>query len=451
MNEQKKHLNLSAINGHKIDSEHTNVSENKSQWGIKINLASIRAEKNDISLNPISLENSETKTSDTNMQKNVSVEALKTPLIDKEMQQPVEKKEIAKLKISSLKTPLNISEPSEKTEKICENQNNQKAQQICKLTHPLKQKNQLEQLVHENIDKKNHNQEVFSNYESDYKKEEGNVLEWIQKLKKIANIKKMSKINKIFISSLVVVSIASFVFLFYMQPANHSLNDYKASILTLAGKEMTEQEVQEHKWEIQKEIEWKLEENNLWGYQLHFEILVDEYGAATYKFDGNQYQTKQDLDNAISEKLEFLKKEKIRNYLKQNYSEENIQDESIIKNIDENIISEDILEEETILSEENTLWDEKISENSQMQVENTDAQETISPAENLSEETNISQETEQTNSQNTSSLWDKLQQYYSQDSTNQTESSQEDIQNTQEDTQENITPQETSPEEINDI
>jgi hypothetical protein len=49
--------------------------------------------------------------------------------------------------------------------------------------------------------------DLFLNYESDYKKKESRVIETIHKLKKIADIKKLTKTNKIFVISIVMATV----------------------------------------------------------------------------------------------------------------------------------------------------------------------------------------------------------------------------------------------------
>ena len=79
---------------------------------------------------------------------------------------------------------------------------------------------------------------------------------------------------------------------------------------------MTQEEIENHQTAIINDIVWKLNQNNLGWYQLDFEILVNNLWEAVYKFEGNEYQNKQDLDIAIEEKLSDLKLAKIRQFIK---------------------------------------------------------------------------------------------------------------------------------------
>ncbi len=283
------------------------------------------------------------------------------------------KNEVKKLQISALKKPIEKN--------LQDNQKNDdivlKKEKISELKTPItacniadKEDFLLEKLAQDNKEWNNNSNEVFHNYESEYKKKEWNILEWIEKIKKIANIKKLSKTNKIFLASIVWITIAGLGFLFQIDPETHSLDNYKASILTLAWKQMTADEVKQHQGNIQDEIEWKLKENNLWGYNLWFEILVNEQWNAVYKFEGNEYESKKLLDEAIYWKLEELKKDRIRDYFKKNSSDE---------------ISKDISEEK---------FQEEIPDNFAEQKE--------SPQELMSEE-NINEPIENQNSQNSQS------------------------------------------------
>ena len=171
-----------------------------------------------------------------------------------------------------------------------------------------------------NIEKYNNaqskKQDLFLNYESDYKKKESVIIDTLQKLKKVADLKKMTKTNKVFVVSIIMTTVLSIWFLFHVDPETHSLENYKASILTLAGKHITKEELITHEADIEQEIVWQLNEKNLGWYQLDFEILTNKVWEAIYKFDGLEYPTKKLLDIAIDEKLEILKVDKIKNYFK---------------------------------------------------------------------------------------------------------------------------------------
>jgi hypothetical protein len=135
-------------------------------------------------------------------------------------------------------------------------------------------------------------------------------------LKKLADIKKLTKTNKVFVVSIIMATVLWLSFLFYIDPETHSLENYKTSILTIAWREVTQQELNNHQTDIKNDIMWQLNQNNLWWYQLDFEILTNDNWEAIYKFDGEEYSSKDSLDTAIKIRLKELKKEKIKNYLK---------------------------------------------------------------------------------------------------------------------------------------
>lgn len=366
MTEDKK-LNLSAMV--KKDIDHTSLQAEKSSVipntddvkidqkpGIKINLSSIKTDKKP----ELKVEKQEVQTDKKTAIKTPSQERFDSLTSRVNTNEKEEIKTISqerKLKISALKSPIKKQNNEEKSEKKAISE---KKDTLDRLKNPLENKDtwevnnvqqesisdntkikvenvQQEKIKEESPEKKlsenekkdvyeDENAEVFTNYESDFKKKESKVLEWIQKLKEIANIKKMSKTNKIFVFSIIGLTVIGVSFLVYLEPNKHTLENYKASILTLAGKQMTQEEINTHQDNIQKEIDWKLEENNLWGYDLWFEILVNDMWEAVYKFDGIEYKSKQELDTAIQEKLEVLKKDKIREYFKKenNSIQENI-------------------------------------------------------------------------------------------------------------------------------
>jgi hypothetical protein len=166
------------------------------------------------------------------------------------------------------------------------------------------------------VNTKKEDKDLFLNYESDYKKKESKVIDTIHKLKEIADLKKLTKTNKVFVVSIIMATVLGLSFLFYIDPETHSLENYKTSILTLAWKQVTQAELDDHKLSIQNDIDWQLNQNNLWWYDLDFEILINDLWEAVYKFDGIEYTSKDALDVAIKDKLKVLKKEKIKNYLK---------------------------------------------------------------------------------------------------------------------------------------
>lgn len=170
--------------------------------------------------------------------------------------------------------------------------------------------------IKSSVNTQKEDKDLFSNYESDYKKKESKVIDTIHKLKEIADIKKLTKTNKVFVVSIIMATVLWLSFLFYIDPETHSLENYKTSILTIAWKQVTQAELDNHQLDIQNDIEWQLNQNKLWWYDLDFEILINDNWEAIYKFDGMEYSSKELLDSAITDKLKVLKKEKIKNYLK---------------------------------------------------------------------------------------------------------------------------------------
>ncbi len=166
------------------------------------------------------------------------------------------------------------------------------------------------------VNSKKVDNDLFLNYQSDYKKKESIVIDTIHKLKKLADIKKLTKTNKVFVVSIIMVTVLWLSFLFYIDPETHSLENYKTSILTIAWKEVTQDELNNHQIEITNDIIWQLNQNNLWWYQLDFEILTNNNWEAIYKFDWTEYNSKDSLDIGIRERLKKLKKFKIKNYLR---------------------------------------------------------------------------------------------------------------------------------------
>ncbi len=406
MTETKK-INLSAMTKqNKTGAENQTIADNTPEKttdkisGIKINLSSIKSQikekpvvkaaikkeapKDERTLYMESLTSKMTdKPEKLTVKKETPAKTISTKIENKNKdleEKTNHKNEVKKLQISALKR--SIEKKSQ--DNIKRDGELLKKEKILELKTPItscniadKEDFLLEKLAQDNKEWKNNSSEVFHNYESEYKKKEWNILEWIEKIKNIANIKKLSKTNKIFLASIIWITIAWLGFLFQIDPETHSLDNYKASILTLAWKKMTADEVKTHQGNIQEEIEWKLKENNLWGYNLWFEILVNEQWDAVYKFEGNEYKSKQLLDEAIYEKLEELKKDRIRDYFKTNSSAETSKDlfeEKFLEETPDNFIEQTESAQEPMAEEninepiENQDTQENQSENSSMNI-----------------------------------------------------------------------------------
>lgn len=239
-------------------------------------------------------------------QKIVKIAELKEPLNKKKDTKENIKKSI---NLNSIKVGSKAIKEEVKTDKELKGIKNDNVETYCEIA-------KKEEYIKNHSKAKVDNWDVFGNYESEYKKKESNILSSIKKLTKIADLKKLTKTNKVFVWWIITATIIWISFLFYIDPETHSLDNYKTSILNLAGRNMTQDEINIHQTDIINDINWKLNQNNLGWYQLDFEILVDEWWNAVYKFDWNKYKTKGTLDIAIQEKLTELKLDKIRNYLK---------------------------------------------------------------------------------------------------------------------------------------
>lgn len=306
--EEKKKINISAMMKKPHDKEviqdwdpwtpNTGVKNTVKKAGVTINIWSIKSDK---IAEEIVEEVVEEQIKD---EKTLFYESLTSRVLTEEKKVI---KEPIKIDLKSLKTDWNKTDTNsadKKNNEICKEVDDGNGNIIEKCEKTETNTSEKEE------------KDLFLNYESDYKKKESRVIETIHKLKKIADIKKLTKTNKIFVISIVMATVLWISFLFYIDPETHSLENYKTSILTIAGREVTQQELLEHQTDIQDDILWQLNQNNLWWYQLDFEILTNDKWEAVYKFDGIEYTSKEYLDAAIVDKLKLLKKEKIKNYLK---------------------------------------------------------------------------------------------------------------------------------------
>lgn len=307
--EEDKKINLSAMmkkptdnsNSSQVDGDSPNVEKTpvKKAW-VTINIWSI---KSDQKPEEIVEEKVEEVIKD---EKTLFYESLTSKVLPEEEKKKIIQKK-PKIDLKSIK----------KTDKDkSDQQDDWSWDQNCKIITDQDGKQKEECNVTSAVNTKKEDKDLFSNYESDYKKKESKVIDTIHKLKELADLKKLTKTNKVFVVSIIMATVVWLSFLFYIDPETHSLENYKTSILTIAWKEVTKAELDNHQLDIQNNINWQLNQNNLWWYDLDFEILIWDSWEAIYKFDGIEYTTKDDLDQAITDKLKVLKKEKIKNYLK---------------------------------------------------------------------------------------------------------------------------------------
>lgn len=326
MNEINK-INLSAMMKKPWEKENNNKSQAISQKSLEENLSPI-IPSNSSEENKVEISNNEKVHSGIT----INIDSIKSEHVEEEIIEEV-KKEVVKDKQTLFYESLtsNVLWNSkdnvwEKVEKINETSLKKSWDNIdwnkwwdesCSFIEDKEwEKKEICNIQQHNISEHEKN-DVFLNYESDYKKKESRIIETIHSLKKIADLKKLTKTNKIFVVSIIMITVLWISVIFYIDPETHSLENYKTSILTIAGREVTHQELILHQNNIENNIIWQLNQNNLWWYQLDFEILTNDNWEAIYKFENLEYRTKELLDIAITEKLEFLKKEKIKNYLKQ--------------------------------------------------------------------------------------------------------------------------------------
>ena len=307
--EENKKINLSAMMKKPLEKETFLEWDNTSskKWSnivkkawVTINIGAIKSDKKE---EEIIVEQVVEEIKD---EKTLFYESLTSKVLKDDPKKSTVSQNKKKINIKSLKKTDNEKKDKNDIEDkiVCEKINDEQwnTSEVCKVSNKITSKKEEKNL--------------FLNYEGDYKKKESKIIDTIHKLKKLADVKKLTKTNKIFVVSIMMATVLWISFLFYVDPETHSLENYKASILTLAGKEVSHQELIDHQIDIEEEIQWQLNQNNLWWYEVNFEILTNDLWVAIYKFDGIEYNSKEYLDAAITDKLQILKKDKIKDYLK---------------------------------------------------------------------------------------------------------------------------------------
>lgn len=182
-----------------------------------------------------------------------------------------------------------------------------------KSNNKIVKKEEIE-IVGENHEEEN--QEVFSNYESEFKKEKETILQKIEKFKNFVS----PKTRLWFIAMLIWVTILWIASLFIINPEIHNVKNYEANLLFIKQKiECKVDKTKCIKKETNKTIKKEIVQIN--NKTLKKEIFVIEYKTQIidwkekiiYKW--NKY-SKEQFDKKIKEIIRLKKLEKLQNYLK---------------------------------------------------------------------------------------------------------------------------------------
>ena len=158
----------------------------------------------------------------------------------------------------------------------------------------------------------------------------------------MVKIKKIQKTRITFIVSLIILTITSISWLFYIDPDTHSVDNYKASILNsyskIAWKEIdTEKSQSKNKEEesaimedekvVRREEEKisnemiEIEELDIWWSIIRIEKIISwSWWEIKYKLDWKVFNNRESLDKEVENIINKNKELKIKNYILDKYA-----------------------------------------------------------------------------------------------------------------------------------
>ena len=182
--------------------------------------------------------------------------------------------------------------------------NNENDKKIA-LKMEKKEKEKEKEKNNENKPKK----ELFSNYEASLTQEKDDIIN------KIKQFKKLPKTKPIFLNAIIVIAISWIWLLFYINPKNHSLENYKTNIINIIDKN----NVLYKFWTINKNnnpttIIYKKEKIRIWWLNFEIEIGIVNNNKII-KYNWKIYNSNEELEKDIKKEVEEIKKERLINEL----------------------------------------------------------------------------------------------------------------------------------------
>ena len=154
---------------------------------------------------------------------------------------------------------------------------------------------------------------LFSNYTSDFEKEERSILE------KIKELWKKPKTRIILVVVLIVSTILWIAALFTIDPKRNSISRYK-SVLIGAYNKYTGNNTYEKKNQqllVKETVKQQWEKDSLirTGYKITIETKINDSGGKIYKFNNTEFDTISKLNTAIDIEIKKLKSSKVKDFL----------------------------------------------------------------------------------------------------------------------------------------
>ncbi len=158
---------------------------------------------------------------------------------------------------------------------------------------------------------KGDSKELFTNYKADYIKKKETLTQQIKKLKNLPKTHYKSLIWLIVLTTLWIW------LLFYISPNNHSIQNYKASILNIVYKDQIEEkrlEIEKEYLQLQEELRWRIEYIKYLWFNFTVEARTLNW-IKNYKYNNTIYDSKKLLDEVLIIEVEKIKKWIIKNVL----------------------------------------------------------------------------------------------------------------------------------------
>ncbi len=154
---------------------------------------------------------------------------------------------------------------------------------------------------------------LFSNYTSDFEKEEGSILEKLKELWKKPQTRVLLVVILIF-STIVWISA-----LFFIDPKRHSVSHYKAVLIGAYNKYTWKGTFTEknNNLKVKQKIEpqWKGDSLIRNGYKINIQTKTNLQGLKLYKFNNTEFNTISKLNKEIDIEIKKLKTNKVKDFL----------------------------------------------------------------------------------------------------------------------------------------
>lgn len=169
----------------------------------------------------------------------------------------------------------------------------------------------------ENWDKQEDSQEektsLFSNYTSDFEKEEWTIIE------KLKELGKKPQTRVVLVVVLILSTILWIAALFFVDPKRHSISHYKAVLMwaynKYTGNNTVVEKNKDLKVKAEKKQEWKKDSLVRNGYKITIETKISESGVKIYKFNNWEFNTISKLNTEIDIEIKKLKSWKVKDFL----------------------------------------------------------------------------------------------------------------------------------------